>query len=67
MYPSMPYLYASGHSVTVGAVKAVFFIGTPFDVNQCINLVQIWRSCMCHERSSSVLHLFPLFKNCVVV
>ena len=44
--PPIPYLQASDHSVTVGVVKTVLFIGTTFSVTHCRIFIQRCRSCM---------------------
>ena len=62
LYPLMLYLIDLEHSVNVGEVKKMLFIGTPFDVNNWRNLIQIFRSCLCHDRSRCGTHLFPLFR-----
>ena len=59
-YPLIPYLHASGHSMDVGEVKNMLFIGTPIEVNHWRNLIQICRCCMCQDWRCCATHLFIL-------
>ena len=64
----IPYLHVLFHSVTVGAVNTMLFIGTPFDLTYWRNLIQIWISSLCQYSTCCGLHSFPLFiKWCIIL
>ena len=54
------YLHALNHSVTVGAVKKMLFLGLHIKVNHWRNCIHIWRSCLRHYWRYCKPHLFPL-------
>ena len=66
LYPMIPYLQASDHSVTVGFVNIMLFIGTPLFMSHRRIFIQRCRSCLCQDWSSCGPHLFPLLEICVV-
>ena len=48
----MLYFHVSGHNVTIGAVKMMLFIGSPFYVTRWRNLIHFWRSWLFQYRRS---------------
>ena len=61
-YCPKPYLRASYHSVTIGIMKTIVFIGTTFSVNHCSILIQRGWSCLYQYLISYGPHFFPLFR-----
>ena len=60
--PLIPYTQALDHSVTVGDVKTMLFIGTTFYVTHCRIFIQKFRLCMCQDWSRCGPHFFPHFR-----
>ena len=48
LHPLIPYPQALDHSVTVGVVNTILFIGTPLYVTHCRIFIQSWRYFLCH-------------------
>ena len=61
LYPPIPYLQVSDHSVSVWMTKAMLFIGTLLVVTCWINLIHSWRSWIFHGWIHCGPHIFPLF------
>ena len=61
-YPPIPYSQASDHSVTVGVMSNMLFIGTPFSVTYWRIFIQRCGSCLFQDLISCGTHLFPLFR-----
>ena len=62
LYPPIPYLQASDHSVTVEVLNNMLFVGTPFSVTRLNIFIHSCRSCLWHYWSRCGPHLFPLFR-----
>ena len=61
----MPYLHASDHIVTVGAVNMMLFIGNYFDETHWKNLIHSCIFCLWQDRRCFGPNLFPLFRKCL--
>ena len=62
LYPPIPYLQASGYSVTVGVVNTMLLIETPVSATRYRILIQGCRSCLCQDWRRCGPHFFPLFR-----
>ena len=62
LYPMIPYPQASNHSVTVGVVKNMLFIGTPLSITHWRIFIYRYRSCLCQDWSHCGPHFFNLFR-----
>ena len=66
LYPPIPYSQASNHSVTVGVMNKMLFIGTVVSVTHCRIFTQRCSSCLCQYWSRCGPHFFPLLEGCGV-
>ena len=62
LYPPIPHWQASDHSVTVGVVNTMLFIGTPVYATNWRIFIQSCRSSLCQDWRRCGPHFFSLFR-----
>ena len=66
LYLLIPYSQASDHSVNVGVVNRMLFIGNTVSVTHWRIFIKSCRSCICQDWSCCGPHFFPLLEGCGV-